>query len=155
MVLVLGGTVVTPKQLEAAEQLNNTAWYLTIQSIPYGPYEKPKTTATRTSSQNPTKIIKVESSYQGYEKWQLSNCWQFVKSQVIQGTGFAKNHPINSKIPTVGAVMISYEGYTGHYAKVLAVFRDEFVVGEFNYKHGYYTERVIPNNYKLIKGFYL
>ena len=55
--------------------------------------------------------------------------------------------------------MVSYESKRGHYARVLGVLNDEFIVGEFNYVrdkygNGAYTERIIKKGSPQIKGFY-
>jgi len=102
----------------------------------------------------PTNVIKITDEVPGYTKSQMYNCWNFVKDDIIIGMGAAMNHPAPLEQPQIGAIMVSYEGPKGHYSRVLAVFEKEFVVGEFNFEGGYYTERVIPKNFPLIKGFY-
>lgn len=102
----------------------------------------------------PTTVITIQDHYDGYTKKELSNCWNFVRDDIIIGVGNAKNHPAPLKNPEIGFIMISYESSRGHYSRVLAVFENEFVIGEFNYISGYYTERIIKKNDPRIKGFY-
>lgn len=116
--------------------------------------QRKKEAALRRRVTVPTNVIKITDEVPGYTKKQMYNCWNFVKDDIIIGMGAARNHPAPLKKPEIGAIMVSYEGPKGHYSRVLAVFEKEFVIGEFNFESGYYTERVIPNNYPLIKGFY-
>lgn len=102
----------------------------------------------------PTTVIRITDQVEGYTKSQMYNCYNFVEPYILKGYGNAINHPAPSKTPKVGSIMVSKEGNRGHYSKVLAVFENDFVIGEFNFIRGFYTERVISKNSPIIKGFY-
>ncbi len=68
--------------------------------------------------------------------------------------GLAKNHPVNSSSPVVGGLVITYESWTGHMGVVTELKEQTFRMQEYNYFPCQYSERELPYNYKLIKGFY-
>lgn len=102
----------------------------------------------------PTSVTLVMYSYPGFTKTELGNCYNFVRDDILIGYGAARNHPAPLKDPEIGEIMVSYESASGHYAKVIGVLNDEFVVAEFNYIRGAYTERIIKKGSPQIKGFY-
>ena len=69
--------------------------------------------------------------------------------------GVARNHPVNSHSPSLGAILITYESKAGH-ASYVVDFDDKFVyVDEANYSSCRVTyRRAIPLTSKLIKGYY-
>ena len=66
---------------------------------------------------------------------QFCSCVTFVKGLTgLQETvGAARNWPINSKIPTVGGVVVLNESKFGHVAYITAVSQNSFTVVEDNY----------------------
>ena len=66
----------------------------------------------------------------------------------------AKYHPVNSSTPAVGGLAITYESWAGHISVVTAISEQTFRVKEYNYSSCKYTERELPQNYRLLKGFY-
>lgn len=73
----------------------------------------------------------------------------------IQISGTAKNIPINSSTPEVGAVVITYESGAGHAAVVTGISGDILEVIERNFEPGKVTKRKLSINSGLIKGFVL
>lgn len=72
--------------------------------------------------------------------------------------GYARNWPINSQVPKVGAVMVSKESsygtYTGHVAVVTAVTNTTITLKEGNFSRCQLTTRTIPRNYWAIRGYW-
>ncbi len=68
--------------------------------------------------------------------------------------GFAKNWPINSHIPTVGAIGITNESSAGHVFVVTAVDGANIEVTEANKTHCIVTSRTLPINSPFIRGYY-
>lgn len=157
MALVLGGMVVMPKQLEAAEQLNNTAWFLNLSQVPYGPYERPEKPIIYNRQYANSNILYQTQYVPGLSKSAYYNCVDFVrfKGNVARGFGQAKRHPINTSVPSVGATVVTYEGAIGHVAFVKEVHTDYIVIEETNYIRGWYTQRKLPIGSKVIKGYYV
>ena len=166
MLVVIGGMSVSAKQLTYAQQTH-------IYEEPTDQYLQADTGVAeqlfadwtveqkrlleqkqRRERRVPTNVLVVKDKVDGYTQGQLKNCWEFVQNYILKGYGAAKNHPINHDDPRVGSIMVSYESPKGHYSKVIVVFEKDFIVAEFNYVSGYYTERVIPKNSPIIKGFW-
>lgn len=86
------------------------------------------------------------------------SCVSYVRYITGINTGtivYAKNHPVNSKIPTKGAIVVFYGGVAGHLALVLEVYPDgSFLVTESNFIRCTVGQRVITN-FSNIKGYYI
>ena len=69
--------------------------------------------------------------------------------------GVARNHPVNTHTPSIGALAVTYESGAGHLSYIVDM-DDKFIyVDEANYSRCKVTyRRAIPINSKLIKGFY-
>ncbi len=84
------------------------------------------------------------------------SCVTFVKglTGIQKVVGAARNWPINSKIPTVGGVVVLNESNSGHVAYITAVGEDSFTVVEANYSPCRKTQRIISFENSDIKGFW-
>lgn len=85
-----------------------------------------------------------------------TNCVRYLESigiDVPNGYGLAKNIPVSTKTPHVGAIMVSYESGAGHVSVVREIRNDTLVIEDGNYFSGYRTIRIINRNSSLIKGF--
>lgn len=70
--------------------------------------------------------------------------------------GNARNWPITSQTPSVGAVIVTYESWAGHVG-IVAGFDDQYVYleSEANYSRCQLTRgRAIPINSRVIKGYW-
>ena len=153
--------VVIPTQLKGADTQftyfnYQEPWLTRIKETPYGPNKpnKSKLESNRRNERVGSSVLTIKYEYEGYTKEQLGNCYNFVKDDILIGYGDARNHPAPLKAPEIGSIMVSYESKSGHYARVLGVLNDEFIIGEFNFVDDAYTERVIKKNNPIIKGFY-
>lgn len=85
------------------------------------------------------------------------NCWSYVKykrgGEMPLGYGAAKNYPINSQIPIVGAIIITYESNAGHMGIVSAITDNKVVIDDYNYEHCAHTVRELPIDSSIIKGY--
>ena len=89
------------------------------------------------------------------------NCVSYVKyrrnGNIPVGYGFAKNFPVNSQVPQIGAVIITYESFkgtsTGHAGIVIGVNENKVVIDDYNYKPCKNTIRELPLDSPLIKGY--
>ncbi len=68
--------------------------------------------------------------------------------------GYAKNHPINSNTPNVGAIIVTSESYYGHLGVVIAINGDTLTIQEGNYFKCQLSSRKISTNYDKIIGYY-
>ena len=73
----------------------------------------------------------------------------------VGSIGVARNHPVNSKTPSVGAIVVTYESGAGHLAYVVN-FDDQFIyLDEANYSKCSVTHnRALSINSRLIKGYF-
>jgi hypothetical protein len=85
------------------------------------------------------------------------SCVIWVKAQIgfTRSIGFARNWPINSHSPSVGAVIITNESRAGHVGLVREVTETTITIEEANYSHCKVTTRTIPINSSVIKGYYI
>lgn len=84
------------------------------------------------------------------------NCETYLESigvEIPQGYGYAKNLPVKTKTPFVGAVMVSYESDLGHVSLVREIEGNILTVEDGNFYSGYRTIRTIYLNSWVIKGF--
>lgn len=86
------------------------------------------------------------------------NCVSYVQfrtgGKAATGIGFARNHPINSRICIVGAIIVTYESRMGHVGIVANCDEKEVTIDDYNYVHCGHTIRKLPLNSSLIKGYY-
>lgn len=69
--------------------------------------------------------------------------------------GVARNHPINSQTPEVGAIVVLAEGSIGHVAVVTSVNEESITLDEANYAHCQRTTgRTLKRTSSRIRGFY-
>lgn len=73
----------------------------------------------------------------------------------VGSIGVARNHPVNSQTPSIGAIAITYESSAGHLSYIVDMDDTYIYVDEANYTRCRVTyRRAIPINSKLIKGYY-
>lgn len=73
----------------------------------------------------------------------------------VGSIGVARNHPVNSQTPSIGAIAITYESSAGHLSYIVDIDANYIYVDEANYSRCRVTyRRAIPINSKLIKGYY-
>lgn len=76
----------------------------------------------------------------------------------IGSIGAARNHPTNSKTPTVGAIVktteSSWGANTGHLGVVTAVSDTAITIKDGNYWGCTLTQRTLPRDSRLIVGYY-
>lgn len=78
------------------------------------------------------------------------------KSGIFTGRiGVARRHPINSNVPTVGAIVVTNESKAGHVGVVISVEGETFTITEANYSRCKVGTRTLSINSKVIKGFYV
>ncbi len=101
---------------------------------------KPKTKVYKPVDYNPCSCV-------SYARW---------RSGINTGPiGVARNHKVNSQIPKVGALAVTYESSAGHLSYVVAIDANYIYVDEANYSRCRVTyNRAIPRNSKVIKGYY-
>lgn len=101
--------------------------------------EKKRAQVQRTTGYNPCSCVT-------YARW---------KSGINVGSiGFARNHPINSHIPQVGAIMVTSESAAGHVAVVTAVNNTTLTVSEANYVRCKVSSRTLAKDSAFIRGYY-
>ncbi len=84
------------------------------------------------------------------------NCVLYVKKLlgITQSLGVAKNIPVSTKEPFIGAIVITYESVWGHAAIVDDVQGDNLILIESNFEHCKTTEgRKLSIYSPLIKGY--
>jgi surface antigen len=86
------------------------------------------------------------------------NCVSYVQfrtgGRAATGIGYARNHPINSRICIVGAIIVTYESRLGHVG-IVAKCDEKFVtIDDYNYNHCKPSIRPLALNSPLIKGYY-
>lgn len=91
-------------------------------------------------------------------KGNYCSCVLYVKAKIgyTKSVGAARNFPVNSHTPSVGAVIVTYESRVGHVG-IVSHWDDKYVYleSEANYSRCKITYgRKIPLNSKLIKGYY-
>jgi surface antigen len=75
----------------------------------------------------------------------------------VGSIGNARNHPVNSQTPKVGAIIVTYESARGHVG-VVGSWDENYVYleSEANYSRCSLTKgRAIPIHSKVIKGYYV
>lgn len=85
------------------------------------------------------------------------SCVLWVKAQVpfTRSVGNARNWPVTSKVPSVGAVVVTYESRPGHVALVTGIEGDFLILSEANYSRCRVTHgRRLNIHSSLIKGFW-
>lgn len=83
------------------------------------------------------------------------NCvlWAQANGLGISGYGAARNYPVNSKIPAATGFVVTYESSPGHIAKYTLV-GEYLLLQEANYyRCQITTNRLLPVNSTLIKGY--
>lgn len=68
--------------------------------------------------------------------------------------GLAKYHPINSALPHIGDIIVTYESWAGHVGVVVGITTTTVVIDDYNYKRCAHTIRELPLDAKTIKGYY-
>lgn len=72
----------------------------------------------------------------------------------LLGYRLAKNIPVNSDTPTIGGLVVTYEGWAGHIAIIQDIQGDELILDEANYSRCRVTSgRKLNINNSLIKGY--
>lgn len=101
--------------------------------------------------------LTVNSSVYYSERNSLAyNCVTYARSigaNVPSGYGYARNLPIQTKTPYVGATIVTYESSAGHVGMVIAVENGVVHIQDGNYRRGYATKRTLPITSGLIKGY--
>ncbi|MGE0126670.1 MAG: CHAP domain-containing protein [Blastocatellales bacterium] len=112
--------------------------------LPYGPepYTGPiKPKPKKPTAYNPCNCV-------AYVSWRTHG-------NVVRGIGLARNHPINSKLPEVGAILITNESASGHLAYVQEVARETITISEANYERCAFGTRTIRQDSPVIIGYYI
>lgn len=119
-------------------------------------------TALHASRQRPTVVKNKANSLRCY-------CLAYAKAVSginIGSVGYAAWHPVNTQVPTVGAIIFLNEGYnvwdrrlqrnvfTGHAGVVTAVTDTTITIVEANYSPCKVGNRTLKRNYFRIRGFY-
>jgi len=68
--------------------------------------------------------------------------------------GLAKNHPINSREPKPGSIVVTKESSAGHVAYVTAVTDTEIVIEEANYHRCQKGTRTLSKTSSVIRGYF-
>lgn len=102
--------------------------------------QKPKTRVTSVSgSFNPCNCV----SYARY------------KTGINVGPiGLAKYHPVNSTVPIIGGLIVTYESWRGHLGVVVGISATTVTIDDYNYSPCAHTIRELPLDSSLIKGYY-
>jgi hypothetical protein len=98
--------------------------------------------------------VALQPSPSGYN---VCSCVSFARWKTginVGSIGVARNHPVNSHTPSVGAIVVTYESYAGHLAVVTAVDGQYISVIEANHIHCQVGTRTIRIDSPLIKGYY-
>lgn len=86
------------------------------------------------------------------------NCVSYVQfrtgGKAATGIGIARNHPINSRMCIVNAIIVTYESRQGHVGIVADCDENEVTIDDYNFVHCGHTIRKVPLNSSLIKGYY-
>lgn len=128
--------------------------------VPYGP-EKPKEKPKIVKVVNEKKPlpVKVETPKKEKKPFDPCNCWSYVKfkraGKMKTGYGKARNYPVNSQVPQIGAIIITYESASGHMGIVAGINENKVIIDDWNYERCKHTIRELPLNSKLIKGYIL
>lgn len=106
-------------------------------------------------SKQSKKSIKKLAPPTGYDACSCVSYARWRSGINVGSIGQAKNHPINSQTPTVGALVITSESEAGHLAVVSAL-DDMFIyLDEANYSSCRVTiSRPLLRTSSLIKGYY-
>ena len=119
----------------------------------------------------PNEQYVLQPDYEGaeklYQEWKAKqitetcSCVAFVKrlTGFNEPVGYAKNWPVNSKVPVVGGVVITNESSfggvrTGHVAYISAIDGDTLTLLEANYVRCKQSTRKLNINDKRILGFW-
>ncbi len=99
-------------------------------------------------------VVSVSAANKAY-----CSCVNFARKEtgIFTGRiGLAKNHPINTKAPEVGAIVVTTEGrYTGHLGVVEAIAADHILIADANYRSCRKTVRWMPIKSAMIRGYYV
>lgn len=114
----------------------------------FGNQAKPNPQA---KARNTKAVRKVSTGY--------CSCVLYVKAKIgyTKSVGFARNWPTNSRTPSKGAVIVTYESRSGHVG-IVSHFDDTYVYleSEANYSRCKLTYgRKIAINSSIIKGYYV
>lgn len=127
----------------------------TINTIPYGPYrpsEPPKPTP-QVKARNTQAVGTVPT---GYSRCSCVSYAKF-KTGFTKSIGAARNWPVNSDQPSIGAVIVTYESALGHVG-IVSHWDATYVYleSEANYSRCRMTYgRKIPIGSPLIKGYWI
>jgi len=85
------------------------------------------------------------------------NCYSYVASQrsIVGGIGLAKYHPVNSQIPRVGAIIVTYESWRGHVGLVTGFDSSQVYIRDANFVPCRLTNRSLALGSSVIKGYWL
>jgi hypothetical protein len=111
-----------------------------------------KVTPTKTTPTGSNSVIINSTSAN------LCSCVLFAKAKSGRNpgsVGFARNWPVNSQTPQVGAVILTRESSAGHAGVVTGVDSEWVYVNDANYSRCRETNRKLPINSHLIRGYYL
>lgn len=123
----------------------------------------PVTERSTPPTDNSPKRTRIASDAPLVVKTSQSSCscvlWAHAKLGVSFSVGLAKNHPMNTKTPSVGDIVVTHESSagwnTGHLAVVTAVQEKGIVVSEGNYVRCKETHgRFISFSSGLIRGYW-
>jgi hypothetical protein len=108
----------------------------------------------------PVRVVKIAPARYGTEAplgFNPCNCWSYVVfkrgGNMPLGYGAAKNYPVSSKTPQIGAIIITYESNSGHMGIVVGIEENYVIIDDYNYKKCGHTIRKLPINSSLTKGY--
>lgn len=102
--------------------------------------KKQLSTATQPANYNPCNCV-------SYTSWR--------SGRVVRSIGVARNHPVTTQTPFIGAIVVTYESGAGHLSYLVGMDDNFIYVDEANYSRCRVTyNRAIPISSKLIKGYY-
>lgn len=155
LLTLVSGYFLLPTQAEAKTE--PLVFDRTINTIPYGPfrpsdYTPPKPPA-RVKARNTQAVGKVPTGYSS------CSCVSYAKYKTgfTKSVGAARNWPVNSDKPAVGAVIVTYESSIGHVG-IISHWDASYVYleSEANYASCQVTYgRKTPIGSPLIKGYWI
>ena len=98
----------------------------------------------------------VRSSTSGTNPYVYGFCtwWVAKEKGITQIWGDAKYWPVNSSVPTAGAIIVTYESWRGHVGIVTEVLGENITIKEMNYVGwGKVSTRVVDYRTLPVKGF--
>lgn len=104
----------------------------------------------------PKPAVRIAKKTEGFNP---CNCVSYVQfktgGRAATGIGSARNHPVNSQVCTIGAIIVTYESRMGHVGIVAGCDENYVTIDDYNYASCGHTIRPLAINSKVIKGYYI